>query len=233
MWVEDLVRPDVNITAEISNDDANNFVKLCQMFYSHAPKVNSMNNLPRSIPTANFSQNADIFSLIKKEIADMSQPSFIEFRRRSEVEVISLLTKYIQQFNASLEILVFGSSHYGIKGSNTNLNLLINTRMFYDLYNLQCLFNCDQSKRVQVLFSDDERPKEVCQRFFYKLEKTDIRLHFKQIFKVGADRVLRRQIHLVHIRTGIQCSLLFESDTTIVESSEIISRFVNKEPMCK
>ncbi|XP_055323571.1 uncharacterized protein LOC129578676 isoform X2 [Sitodiplosis mosellana] len=144
MWVEDIVSPEVNITAEISNEDANNFVKLCQMFSSHVPKLDE-------------------------------------------------------------EIHVLGSSYYGIRGSNTDFNLLVNTH--------------------------GERPKEVSQRFFFKLDTSDITRHFKQIVKVSADRVLKRQIHMIHIKTGIQCSILFDSDRTIVESSEIISRYINKEPM--
>lgn len=134
MWVEDIVSSDVNIMAEFSQDDANNFVKLCQMLYSQMSTCNEVKFVSSSTvgpkPPANLNPDTEVISLIETEIAGMSQPSFLESRRRSEVEIISILTKNIKSFDASLDILVFGSSHYGIKGSNTNLNFLINTRMF-------------------------------------------------------------------------------------------------------
>lgn len=41
MQVQDLVRLDVNVTAEISNEDAKQFQKLCQLFAAELqdPKV--------------------------------------------------------------------------------------------------------------------------------------------------------------------------------------------------
>lgn len=140
MWVEDIVSPSVNIMAEMSNDDANNFVNLCQIFSSHVPKFDGGN--PSLIePVANLSQN--IFGLIEKEVAVMSHPSILTSRQRSEAEAVSILTKYIKQFKGSLDIYLFGSSHYGIKKSNTNLNLLVNTRMFADFIK-SSLLDCDK-----------------------------------------------------------------------------------------
>lgn len=126
MWVEDIMCPNVNIMAEMSNDDANNFVKLCQLFSSHVPKFDEVNAI-------NLNQNTSIISLIEKEVAVMSHPSILTSRQRSEAEIVAILTKYIKQFKGSLDIHLFGSSHYGIIGSNTNLNLLVNTRTFADL----------------------------------------------------------------------------------------------------
>lgn len=130
MWVEDIVSPEVNITADISNEDANNFIKLCQMFSCHVPNLNEGISTKKSIHgIVNLNQRAEISRLIEMEIATMSQPLFLESRRRSEVALTAILTDYIYKFDAALEIHVFGSSFYGIKGTNTNFNLLINTRM--------------------------------------------------------------------------------------------------------
>lgn len=130
MWVQDIVSPELNITAEMSTEDANNFVKLCRMLYSHVPEFDRVNT---SSVVSNgkiaLSNEIKILDLIDKEVADICQTSHLEFRKGLEVEIISTLAKYIKQFDASLEIHLFGSSHYGIEDSKTNLNLLIETRM--------------------------------------------------------------------------------------------------------
>lgn len=66
-----------------------------------------------------------------------------------------------------------------------------------------------------------------------KLDATDIRTKFKQISKFNANRVLKRQINMTHIETGLQCTLLFESNNAIAISSEILKLYIDKEPMCK
>lgn len=83
------------------------------------------------------------------------------------------------------------------------------------------------------IYVGGEKPKGISQLFFFKLDKTDIGAHFKKIIKSAADRVLRRQIKMIHIKTGLQCTLLFERDNSIAESSEIIKRYIDNEPMCK
>lgn len=131
MWVEDILSPEVNITAEISNEDADNFVKLCQMFSAHVPKLDEISPPNASIRgTVDLNQRTEIFRLIEVKIAAMSHPMFLEPRRQSEAEITSTLRKYIHGFDASLETHVFGSSRYCIKASDTNFNLLVNTRMF-------------------------------------------------------------------------------------------------------
>lgn len=81
-------------------------------------------------------------------------------------------------------------------------------------------------------YADGKKPKDVCQWFYFKLEKTDIFRHFKDLYKINADRVMKRQINMVHIKSGIRCLLVFERDHNIVRSTEIINRFA-AEPMCK
>lgn len=123
--------PEVNITAEISNEDADNFVKLCQMFSSHLPKLDEVNLTNDSIrEIVNLNQRSEISRLTEEKIAATSHPLLLGSRQRSEAEIISALYKYIHDFDASLEIHSFGSSRYGITASDANFNLFINTRMF-------------------------------------------------------------------------------------------------------
>lgn len=70
------------------------------------------------------------------------------------------------------------------------------------------------------------------QRFLQTIEKTDILRHFKKIYKKSADRVLKRQISMIHIESGIECLILFQKTPKIVESTEIVKRYA-ANPLCK
>ncbi|XP_031626107.1 uncharacterized protein LOC116342573 isoform X2 [Contarinia nasturtii] len=197
-----------NATVKMVKKETNNFAKMDHTISTHDAKLDeastSCNGNQLNI---NLNPDMKIFDLIDKEITMLCQPLYMESRKRLEDDIFSTISKYIHQFDKSLEVLIFGSSYYEIKGAMTDLNLLINTH--YD------------------------RPKEISQRFFLRLERTNIAKDFKQIHKVAADRVLRRQISMVHIKSGIKCFLLFENDNSIADSSKIIGRFVNAEPMCR
>lgn len=43
---------------------------------------------------------------------------------------------------------------------------------------------------------------------------------------------MKRQISMIHIKSGIQCRLVFERDHNIVQSTQTINRFA-AEPICK
>lgn len=70
------------------------------------------------------------------------------------------------------------------------------------------------------------------QQFLHKLEKTEILRYFRRIYKISANRVLKRQITMVHIKSGIECLVLFQKTPKIVESTEIVERFA-ANPLCK
>lgn len=232
MWVQDIASPGTNIMAEISKQDANYFKQFCQKFSIHAPKFNEVTTLStiKTIAEEKPSQGG-ILDLVEKKIVHMW--SLLESRQRVEANIISTITKYINSFDASLCIVRVGSSQYGIRGSKANVNLLINTRKFVTyLKYFQNLESVNIKFKYQH-FTEDRKPKESSQLFFFKLDKTDILNHFKEIFKLNANRVLRRQINMIHINSGLQCTLLFDRDNIIAESTEIIKHYVDKEPMCK
>lgn len=128
MWVEDPISQGKNIMAEISREDANSFIKFCEMFSSHEPKFEqniNCNDKPIISKSVPLSQDMMLFTHIDKQMADIRQPEFLEARRRLEQEIISTLTQYIHKCDASLEIVKFGSCQYDIRGPNTNVNLLV------------------------------------------------------------------------------------------------------------
>lgn len=126
MWVQDICAYGTNIMAEISNDEGNNFIKLCQMFSSYNPKSDQTPTNSATMPILN--QGDEVFSMIDKKIADMRKESFMQSRGNVEKDIVCNLTKYINAFDASFGITKIGSSHYGIKGTKTDVNLLVNTR---------------------------------------------------------------------------------------------------------
>lgn len=121
MCVQDFVSPSINITAEVSLAEVDNFVKMCKLFAKHSQQLESLTC--QSIPCA----DEDLVALIEKEINDSRFPPFLEDRRKFKLEIGETLTKYVQQFDKSFKIIPFGSSRFGIKLHNNNFNLLINT----------------------------------------------------------------------------------------------------------
>lgn len=83
-----------------------------------------------------------------------------------------------------------------------------------------------------VFYSDGMKSKQLSQTFLFKLGQTDVFHYFKQLRKDGADRVLKRRISMIHIKSGIHCSILFQKTPKIVESTEIIKRFAANQ-LCK
>lgn len=71
------------------------------------------------------------------------------------------------------------------------------------------------------------------QKFQDHLSTTDFNCHFREMKKINGNRTRKQQISMIHIKTGIQCLLLFDDDNLIPDSAEILLRFQEKIPMCK
>lgn len=83
-------------------------------------------------------------------------------------------------------------------------------------------------------YTDGEKAKNVSNRVFNKLGKaeSEISRHFKDLRKIIVGRVMRRQISMIHKKSGIDCLIAFEKDHCCIESTKLIGRFV-MEPLCK
>lgn len=128
MWVQDAVSLSTNITAEITRKEVDNFVRMCKIF----AKNTECSNITRILPSspANSIQVTHLIRLIERDISDSIVPSLSETRIRFELEIISMLKKYINEFDPSLKLYPFGSSQYSAITTNTNFNLLITTSKF-------------------------------------------------------------------------------------------------------
>lgn len=125
MWVQDAISLGTNITAEITEFEANSFVRMCNTFAEY-PKYST---IARSLKQSelNTNQVMDLVRLIEKDISQSIETSQLQARKQFESEIISTLEKYIHEFDPSLKLYPFGSSHYGIRITNANLNILVTT----------------------------------------------------------------------------------------------------------
>lgn len=80
---------------------------------------------------------------------------------------------------------------------------------------------------------DEANSRNMSRKLFSFLENSDISIHFKQFKLIDANRMIKERISMIHIASGIQCILLLENDESIIESSDIIKQFIDKEPLCK
>lgn len=55
---------------------------------------------------------------------------------------------------------------------------------------------------------------------------------FKQFGQINGNRAVGMQISMIHIKSGIRCSILFQNNNEIIESVKIIKRFTD-DPLCK
>lgn len=150
MCVQDLIQPHVNITAEISKQEVDNFVRLCQIFSKQSSKYfddcftrNTLSTVSKTdVPSEILKHNPDFLSSIEKEILNSRMPTVLETRKRYEVEITSRLATYIQKFDPSLKLYPLGSTQYGVQITNANFNLLVSTSEFNLFACAFRLFNC-------------------------------------------------------------------------------------------
>lgn len=124
MWVQDAISLSTNIAAEITENEVDNFIRMCKVFAEHSECATRAGLEPSG---RNAIQVADLKELIENEISDSNITSRREARNRFELEIVSNLEKYIYEFSAKLKFYPFGSSQYGDKITNANFNLLIAT----------------------------------------------------------------------------------------------------------
>lgn len=137
MCVQDLILPHKNITAEITKQEVDNFVRMCQMFakqlpncYDECSTTTQATTSKISLPSQNLEQEADFICSIEERISNTRLPAVLETRKHFEEEITSILGTYIQKFDPSLKLYPFGSTQYGVKIANANFNLLITTSEF-------------------------------------------------------------------------------------------------------
>lgn len=124
MWVQDAISLSTNIAAEITENEVDNFIRMCKVFAEHSECATSAGLGPSG---RNAIQVANLMEFIENEISDLSMASRREVRNRFELEIVSTLEKYICDFDTSLKFYPFGSSQYGDRITNSNFNLLITT----------------------------------------------------------------------------------------------------------
>lgn len=130
MWVQDIVLPHINITAEISKEEIDSFVRMCRIFSEYVPTFYDDNECLDGSSMLDPLQDANLLNLIEKGISTSKSPEVLEERQRAEFEIVSTLAKCVREFDSSLTIYPFGSTRYGIRRANANFNLLIITSKF-------------------------------------------------------------------------------------------------------
>lgn len=136
MYVQDITSPGINITAEISNQEAHVFKTMCHKFYLYWSKLNTepidLYEIPKLEPAL------EIFNSIGIKVFNMHQTvnswqehCICEFK----VEIISILNKSIQLLNPFLRVIPIGSNQYGfesawIQANKIRFDFLVNTSKF-------------------------------------------------------------------------------------------------------
>lgn len=143
IWVQDIVSPHINITAEISKPEVDKFVRMCQLFSEHAPAFYDDHNdgltSIEEMPIQDRLPVSELLRFIEERISLSQSTEFLQPRQHAEREILSELTKFVQEFDPSLTVQPFGSTIYGIRHVGANFNLLIITSKFMHVIYYFCV----------------------------------------------------------------------------------------------
>lgn len=264
MYIQDLTSPGTNVAAEISKEQANNFIQMCNIFASNRSHerciddyVTKLMQIHTSRATVNnVSSPKTALENLKSAVAAVKTPSGITNtaiakvscttstnnpipthkltelidvqriaqtipsiavglahhtaqRRSAEVEIQTLLKRHLKEFHSSFDVLSFGSTAYGkFGGSHTDFNILVTA-------------------------GSDQKPYETIQCIVTLFHTPHIQKDFKVISTISGDRVQKRRLQVVHIASGILCTIQFDSGHELAESSQIIRNCILHAPICK
>lgn len=133
MCVQDFAVLSTNITAELSKQEVDNFVRMCQIFSKHVPTFgDDCSLIPVTVmfnrsndQMLNANDDTNLIYLIEREITASRSPAVLEMRQRAELEITSTLTQYVREFKPDLKLHPFGSTQFGTRFVYANFNLLI------------------------------------------------------------------------------------------------------------
>ncbi|XP_055326064.1 uncharacterized protein LOC129579895 isoform X2 [Sitodiplosis mosellana] len=151
-------------------------------------------------------KNEKIYELIRSELEKVSLRS--DERVRYESRILGFLTHQFKLFDRTLALIPFGSTTFGFGGSNSNYNILVDTR---------------KSQQVQAL---------VLESFEKYLTRTDIQLNFEGIAEILASRTLKQQLRMIHKESGIHV-LLLADDVAVADTQKVICDFIAFKPICR
>lgn len=66
------------------------------------------------------------YNAISKKMTELLTPNFQ--RRKFELTILDLMTQCIKAFDSKLDVHPFGSAVYGLCGTTSNYNILVDTR---------------------------------------------------------------------------------------------------------
>lgn len=144
MCVQDPLRYDVNITAEIPNEQIAMFQVCCVVFNKYLQNtttikssdfdINSADStatepsrsFTEEVPAQQTMQNAESERFLEKMIRLSAKLlSRDQDRIDYEEQITDILQIFINSFDSALKLITFGSSAYGFGGSTPNFNILI------------------------------------------------------------------------------------------------------------
>lgn len=78
-----------------------------------------------------------------------------------------------------------------------------------------------------------QKPFEAFQSFEILLKTAGIQSDFKVLSSLSDDRVHQRRLQAIHNASGIVCSIQFDSNFELTQSSQTIRNCIMHAPICK
>lgn len=159
-------------------------------------------------------------------------------RNSDENQIIKILSGHLKNISASARLTAFGSTKYGFGGSNTNLNILIDTSKLnsnemineHEQHQIQSSL---QIKFISILGGAAENPKLILHELAKYFKMPGAAPDFHILASIDGDRVQKKRLQIVHKTSGIRCLIESDSTLSICESSQIIRDCISHAPICK
>lgn len=176
MFIQDLANHALNVTAEIPEAEATAFHMYCLRYYnelnngksvavtldtgsSSPPTTAAMGQTEvsqddQNIRKSNIDDDDSLESKILIETADLL--TRLPSRIQSEASIFLLLKSLVGKFDPLLKLVPIGSTVYGLGGTHTNFNLLVNAGGYSALFTLVTFsinsnILCLQSSRHSII----------------------------------------------------------------------------------
>lgn len=174
-----------------------------------------------------LAQAESVSQAIADEIVNITTRT--ELRIESEFQIVDCLTRNLKAFNSALKMIPFGSATYGFGGSNTNLNILINSSKNVSLRKIK-----NKSNHVFTISDgSDENPVKILHEFYKFLKTSGSRNEFDDLIRINCTRVQKQRLQMIHKKSGIQCWIECSVNDEITKTSQVIRDCIAFTPLCK
>lgn len=185
----------------------------------HLKDLSSTKLVPRAITTSEFTSQM--------------------IRCSHEEVIVKLLTSHLKELDSELQVLPFGSATYGFNDMMSDFNILLvqtgeRIRVLMHIRAKSIKLILLRTHLVPLILGGSNQNT---QQLFDTLEKhlTTLREQsgFSVLFSHDENRIQKKRLQMIHNASGIRCSIQFDVNSDLADSSQNIRDCILYAQICK